>query len=262
MESNYSLINADRALLAASFGADCVSAGISVIPDVYKTGLAGACRVHPTSTTCSPSPPGHPSLSWTALFSSDLLLASTAPNTTTSPDTIAHCLDLIASAPVNHAHNDRLAAALLALLAFSAVLNVAATLVALFRPSAFCLPVFFPALVDEVLLVAAGGVYLGILNHEVGPYIVRGHAVDGSVHVVDGGSVLGIGFWLLLSVLAVRVVSMPALVVGTVGTVGVVIAVPVLVVCLVCSCICCSDSVSGPVQYVEDWGGRWVRQGY
>ena len=87
------------------------------------------------------------------------------------------------------------------------------------------MPVFFPALVDECLLVAAVGIYLAIMNHEAGAYVTHER-----VHDVDGKSVLGVGFWLLVSALAVRVVSMPALVFTTV-VVGV--GVPLGVVYLI-----------------------------
>ena len=192
--------------------------------------------------TSSPSPPGHPSLSWISLFSADLVLAS---NTSSSPTITHHCLSLISSTPINHASNNRLATALLALLAASVVLNLATTAVALLLSggSAFALPVFFTALVDEVLLVAAVGLYLGIMNHEAGAYVMREH-----VRGVDGKAVLGVGFWLLLGALAVRVVSMPALVVTTV-VVGV--GVPLVVVYLIfVVCGCSRERLVVKVQYV------------
>ena len=41
LENNYSLINVDRAFLAAAFGDECVNASSHVISDVYKVGLSG-----------------------------------------------------------------------------------------------------------------------------------------------------------------------------------------------------------------------------
>ncbi|OAQ57369.1 protein kinase-like domain [Pochonia chlamydosporia 170] len=246
-ESKYSLINADHTLLTASFGEDCVKAGISVIPDLYKTGLAGACRVKDGSATCESSPPGHPSLNWIDMFESDLNLAASANTTTPRPpgssnSTIAHCLNVIASNPVDHAYNNRLASALLALLAICIVLNIATTAVALFSVSAFALPVFFPGLVDEILLVTCLGIYLGIMNHEAGSYIMQDHQ-----HDIDGKAVLGVGFWLLLSTFAVRALSMPALLATTVL---VAVSIPLVVISLVLCVVGCAEAVAGTVEFV------------
>ncbi|KUL84204.1 hypothetical protein ZTR_06912 [Talaromyces verruculosus] len=251
-ESDYSLINADHTLLTASFGEECVNASISVIPDSYRTGLAGACRVKNGSATCETSPPGHPSLNWINMFESDLtFLASTktsnqtlpaSPSDTTSNSTITSCLNLIALNPIDHTYNNRLASALLALLAVCIVLNFATTAIAPFCDAAFSLRFFFPALVEEILLVTCLGIYLGIMNNEGTSYITPEHE-----HDIDGMAVLGVGFWLLLSAFAVRAASTPALLVTTVLVAA---SIPLLVISLVFCVLGCGESIGSSVKLI------------
>ncbi|GAB1315301.1 hypothetical protein MFIFM68171_05511 [Madurella fahalii] len=246
-ESSYGLINAPYSLLTASFGEECVNSSLVALPEKYTVGLAGSCRLTNTTTTCSSHPPGWPSLNWVQLYESDLLdtlsnlrntTATTFQNaaTTSTISTLNHCLSLTQSSAVDHAFNNRLASGLLALLVFSFLMNLAITSTAIFiqalykSESAFRRePIFYLGLFDEILLVTCLGIYMGIMNHEVGGYIIHERR-----HEISQNAVLGIGFWLLFAVFGLRVVSHPAL---FVTTVLVALAIPVIFVSLTICCI-------------------------
>jgi hypothetical protein len=106
--------------------------------------------------------------------------------------------------------NDRLAVALLSLLAVSIVLDITALVIAMLSSSAFETAVFLPALLDEVILVVCIGIYLGIMNHEVGDYIPHEKR-----HDVSDKAILGVGFWMLLGIFGGRAISNPALLIIT-----------------------------------------------
>ncbi|KAH7327475.1 hypothetical protein BKA65DRAFT_67969 [Rhexocercosporidium sp. MPI-PUGE-AT-0058] len=234
-ESKYSLINIDREFLATAFGDDCVNAS-SHIPDVYKVGLSGACRVIDGDVKCESHLP--PSLNWAKLLEADYV---TVTNTTGSqPDVAEKCIELIHEAGVNHSLSNRLAVALLALLAVSIVLNVAVLVIAHFNESAFKMLVFVPAFLHELILVVCLGLYLGISNHEVGEYIPDGERVSDM-------AVLGVGFWMLLAIFCVRAISSPAL---FVTTIIIIVSIPIAIVSFLL-CLCGgSDTVQSHTTYI------------
>ncbi|KAH9210483.1 hypothetical protein DL95DRAFT_465751 [Leptodontidium sp. 2 PMI_412] len=224
-ESKYSLINIDRVFLTTAFGEDCVNTSIH-IPDVYKIGLSGACRVTDGDVKCESHLP--PSLNWARLLEADY----EASNTTGSqPDIREKCIELIHDRGVNHAFNDRLAVAMLALLVISIILNISQLAIALFNESAFGILIFVPAFLDEVILVVCLGLYLGINNHEVGEYIPDGQRVSDM-------AILGVGFWMLLAIFCVRAISSPAL---FVVTVIIIVSIPIAIISLLL-CLCGGQS--------------------
>ncbi|KAH7397911.1 hypothetical protein BKA64DRAFT_52818 [Cadophora sp. MPI-SDFR-AT-0126] len=233
-ESKYSLINIDRVFLTKAFGDDCVNAS-SHIPDVYKVGLSGACRVTDGDIQCKTHLP--PSLNWAELLEADYAASNT---TGSQPDILKKCTELIHDQGVNHAFNDRLAVAMLALLVISIILNVCQLAIALFNESAFGMLIFVPAFLDEVILVVCLGLYLGISNHEVGEYIPDGTRVSDM-------SILGVGFWMLLAIFCMRAISSPAL---FIVTVIIVVSIPIAIVSLLL-CLCGgSSTVEAGTNYV------------
>ncbi|KAG4444172.1 hypothetical protein IFR05_000401 [Cadophora sp. M221] len=185
--------------------------------------LTSACRVTDGDVQCKSHLP--PSLNWAKLLEADY--AASANTTGSQPDILQKCTELIHTQGVNHAFNDRLAVAMLALLIISIILNIAQLAIALFNESAFSMLIFVPAFLDEVILVVCLGLYLGISNHEVGEYIPDGKRVSDM-------SLLGVGFWLLLATFCVRAISSPAL---FVVTLVIIVSIPIMVVSLLL-CLC------------------------
>lgn len=145
-----------------------------------------------------------PKLDWITLFEADIAAANT---TQSQAATLEKCIDTLNEANVDHAFTSRLATAIFALLIVSTILNVSALVTSFICGSGFALPVFIIGLIDEVILVTCIGIFIGVINHEVGRYI------PSSVNLgdIDDKAALGIGFWMLVAVFAARVISHPML---------------------------------------------------
>lgn len=215
------MINIDRKFLSKAFGEECVNT-TSTVADVYKVGLSGSfetpilienlltsfpgrCRVKNGKTRCKSHLSS--SLGWVGLLQEDYAAANA---TGKQADITGYCNELIDLRGVDHELSDRLALAILALLLASLFLNMIGLLVAWWSESAFGVLVFIPSFIDEVLLAVCLGLYLGILNYEVGEYIPGGKKRD-MFHT----SILGVGFWMLLGIFSVRAISSPTLFIVT-----------------------------------------------
>ncbi|KAL2061226.1 hypothetical protein VTL71DRAFT_7499 [Oculimacula yallundae] len=236
-ESKYSLINIDKAFLTTAFGENCANAS-NLVPDVYKVGLSGACRVTDGTINCKSHLP--PSLNWIKLLEADL----TASNTTGSQASIKECMTFIKERGVDHGLNNRLAIAILALLTVSILLNLITLLVALLNDSAFSTLPFIPALLDEVILVVCLGLYLGIINHEVGDYVPNGDFSN-----ISDISILGVGFWMLLAIFCLRAISIPAL---FVLTIVIIVSIPIACISLLLCCFGGGSKVSETTVWVYE----------
>jgi hypothetical protein len=140
---------------------------------------------------------------------------------------------------------DRLAKAMFALLIISILLNVSALAAAVYFGSGFAMPVFIIGLIDEMILVTCAGIFIGLMNHEVGQYIPATTALRD----IDDMAVLGVGFWLLIAVVGVRAISHPLLFVITLVVALLVVLIPVL---LLLACCLGSDSREKTVVYVRE----------
>jgi hypothetical protein len=140
----------------------------------------------------------------------ELILADiSASNTTGSQGAILEeCRILVEEKPIDHALSQRLTIALFSLLIVSIVTNVISLVVSIGQ-SGFGKVVFVPLLLDALLLAVCIGIYIGILQYEVGGYLP-----DEENFKVPGTAVLGIGFWMLVAMFGCRLVSHPALLVG------------------------------------------------
>lgn len=147
-------------------------------------------------------------------------------------------MELIAEKKVDHALNDKLATALLSLLIVSIVLDIIAPVIATFTFSAFGYPVFFVALLDWIILVVCLGIYVGILNHEVGQYIPHARLRE-----VSDMTILGVGFWMLLGIFGGRAISHPILFVITVVIIILIPLIPILLLLYMCGCLYGRDRV-------------------
>lgn len=150
-----------------------------------------------------------PKLDWVSLFEADIAAANTSQS---QAAILEQCTDTLNEANVDHAFTARLATALFALLIISTILNVASLVTSVVCGSGFALPVFIIGLVDEIILVTCIGIFIGVINHEVGRYI------PASVHLgeIDDKAALGIGFWMFLAIFVARAISHPMLFILTV----------------------------------------------
>ncbi|KAK3363983.1 hypothetical protein B0T25DRAFT_597654 [Lasiosphaeria hispida] len=146
---------------------------------MYKVGLAGSG-----------------SLDWIHMFESELSLAVASNETTPKEaETLNHCLQLIAQKHTDHAKSETFASAALACLALSMVLNFVVTGIALYTPSAFKMPVFWPALVDEILLLASVIIFNLLLNTEAANFVeVQNQHFVNPKAVMGGSAPLDLGY--------------------------------------------------------------------
>jgi hypothetical protein len=151
-------------------------------------------------------------------------------------------MKLIGEKGVNHGLNDRLAVALLALLVVSIILDVTALIIAILSDSAFGIAVFLPAFLDEVILLVCLGIYLGILNHEVGQYMSQ------ELQDYSDKAILGVGFWMLLGIFSVRTISSPSLLIITLL---VALAIPLAFISLLLFIFGCGSSLADGADLVR-----------
>ena len=147
---------------------------------------------------------------------------------------LEECSDTLNQANIDHAFTGRLSTAIFALLIFSMILNVSALVTSLICGSGFALFVLIIGLIDEIILVTCIGIFIGVINHEVGRYI------PASVNLgdIDDKAALGIGFWMLLALFVARVISHPML---FVLTIVICFSVVLIFLFLIFSC-CLGDS--------------------
>ena len=143
-------------------------------------------------------------------------------------------MKLIEEKGVNHGFNDRLAVALRALLIVSILLDITTLIIAILSDSAFGMWVFLPAFIDEIILVVCLGIYIGILNHELGEYISEPQNYSDK-------AILGVGFWMLLGIFSVRAISSPALLIITLL---VALSIPLAFISLLFLILGCGSSLS------------------
>jgi hypothetical protein len=150
-------------------------------------------------------------------------------------------MKLIDEKGVNHGFNNRLAIALLSLLAVSITLDVITLIIAISSDSAFGVAVFLPAFLDEVILVVCLGIYIGIVNHELGEYMSE-------LQDYSDKTTLGVGFWMLLGIFSVRAISSPSL---FVITLLVAFAIPLAFISLLLCIFGCGGSLAAGVYVIE-----------
>jgi len=188
----------------------------------------GACRIEKEATACENR---LLKVNWVTLFEADVIAANATGNHAAILD---QCIEGLHEEGVDHAFTSRLAAAIFALLIISIFLNVGALAVAAWTGSGFIKPVFIIELVDEMILVTCIGIFIGIINHEVGRYIPD----TLRLRDVDDKQILGVGFWMLVAMFATRAVSHPLLFITTLVVALIVVIVPIL---LLLACCCGGD---------------------
>ncbi|KAK2740751.1 hypothetical protein FQN57_005983 [Myotisia sp. PD_48] len=120
-------------------------------------------------------------------------------------DLIKSCTRTVENKKVNHALNDRMASTIFALLIISIMMGTAGLVVSVLTGSPFNLATFFPLLLDTLAVGASVGLFLGIIQTELGSYFPRARELR-----VPDSAVMDIGFYLLLGLFGTRVISHPA----------------------------------------------------
>ncbi|SPO07029.1 uncharacterized protein DNG_09723 [Cephalotrichum gorgonifer] len=211
-EANYSLLNFDRPFLRKIIGDECFRA---------SEGFARtwACREVDGAMDCEGR---GQKLEWVTLFEADLVAANTTDDQAFKLD---GCMDTLNGEGVDHALAGKLATALFALLISSTILGLCALIVAFVCGSGFALPVFVLGLIDEIIIITCIGLFIGIINHEVGRYIPSAaHLGD-----IDDKAALGVGFWLLVAILGARAISHPLLFALTLVVSLAILVIPIVV---------------------------------
>ncbi|KAH6661954.1 hypothetical protein F5X68DRAFT_63996 [Plectosphaerella plurivora] len=206
LESNYSLINWPRSTLTLIWGDECARATADVIPDVYKLGASGTCRVFDGNTLCSSSFP--PSINLASAVLEDL------------PASLEKCRELI-DKPIDHSKAATLGKVLAAFLITSIVLTVASSIVSPFDGGVGPIVTGILA-VDALLIFASLILVIAMVNFEGGGYLTNVYGGDFSDR-----EMIGVAMWMLAAMLIARVVSNPWLTMA-----AIVILLPIVLVFL------------------------------
>jgi hypothetical protein len=150
------------------------------------------------------------------------------------------CKSYIESRPVNHALVHQLSTVIFSLLLVSVTLNITSLIIGTISDSAFGLAPFVPLLLDAIALAACIGLYFGVIQHGLGDYMVDKNAPLPSMHI------LGIGFWMLIAIFVVRILSHPAL---AIGFICLLLLIPLGVLFLVSLVFRCTPALA-PVQQI------------
>ncbi|PKS08364.1 hypothetical protein jhhlp_005308 [Lomentospora prolificans] len=228
-ESAYSLIKTDQVFFQKFLGDECYNASKPFVPNEYRIGLSGSCRIKDDVTACKSH---YPRINWVTLFEEDV----TAANATVDQRAILdQCVGTLHEKGVNHGLTNRLAAAMFALLIISVFLNAGALAAAAWCGSGFGKSVFIIELVDEMILVTCIGIFIGIGNHEIGGY----YPDTLRLRDIDDKAILGVGFWLLIAMFTTRAISHPFLFIITL-----IVALLILILPLIILWFCCSSEDS------------------
>jgi hypothetical protein len=154
------------------------------------------------------------------------------------------CVQTLNDRGPDHSFTGRLAKAMFALLIISTLLNVSGLVAAVFYGSGFAKPVFIIGLIDEIILFTCIGIFIGLINHELG----RCLSSTVALREVDDMAVFGVGFWMLVAVFGARAISHPLLFLVTLVVALFVVLVPIFLLL-----ICCmgSDGRERTVVYVR-----------
>lgn len=207
-------------------------------PFIYILTFPGSCRVKDGVTSCE----SHgPRINWVSQLEADI----TAANVSDSQGVILdRCVKTLNERGPDHSFTSRLATAMFALLVISTILNVSGIIAAVFYGSGFAKPIFIIGLIDEMILVTCIGIFLGLLNHEVGKYIPATVALRD----IDDKAILGVGFWMLIAAFGARAISHPLLFLITLVVALLVVLVPIS---LLLACCLGSDRRKQTVEDVQ-----------
>ncbi|KAH6871600.1 hypothetical protein B0T10DRAFT_417131 [Thelonectria olida] len=203
MERNYSIINWPRSTVALIWGQDCANATADYIPDVYKLGTSGICRVVDGKTKCKAKFP--PSLNLAKAVLEDL---DKAPST--ESDSLQACRESI-DKPIAHSTARKLGIAMVSFIVVSIFLNLISLVVAAATDDPFGFACTGILATDALFIFTSLVLCIAMMNYEGGGYLKGVHGGEYS-----DKKMMGIGIWMLLGMLIGRVLSSPWLVLAAI----------------------------------------------
>ncbi|KPM38470.1 hypothetical protein AK830_g8101 [Neonectria ditissima] len=200
MESNYSLVNWPRATIGLAWGQECMDATADVIPDLYKLGASGTCRVFDGKTTCKRHFP--PTLNLAKAVLEDLAEANLT-NFSGAADILEACREAI-DKPIKHSAAEKLGIAMVSFIIASIFLNIISLVLAVATDEPFG-PLTSSFLgVDALFIFTSLILCIAMMNYEGGGYLKDVNGADFSDR-----EMIGIAIWMLVGMLIGRVLSNP-----------------------------------------------------
>ncbi|RSL69717.1 hypothetical protein CEP54_002142 [Fusarium duplospermum] len=199
MEKNYPIINWPQSTIQLIWGSECTNATADYMPDLYKLGTSGICRVVGGKTSCKSKFP--PSLNLARAILEDLEEAE-------SSDIIKECRKTI-DKPINHRTAEKLGIAMVSFIIASIFLNIISVVVAAADDSAFGIPATSVLVIDALFIFTSLIMCIAMMNFEGGGYLKNVSGRDFSDR-----EMIGVAIWMLFAMLIARVLSNPWLLVG------------------------------------------------
>ncbi|KAJ3545312.1 hypothetical protein NM208_g2565 [Fusarium decemcellulare] len=218
MERNYSIVNWPRETVGLIWGDECMNATADFIPDVYKLGASGMCRVVDGKTSCKSKFP--PSLNLAKFILEDLEEANSTESSEVSA-VLQDCREAI-DKPIKHSTAEKLGIAMISFLIVSIFLNIISVAVAA-AAGAFGIPTTCILIVDALFIFTALILCIAMMNYEGGGYLKNVSGKDFSDR-----EMIGIAIWMLLGMLIARALSNPFLFVGALAIILPIVLVYVL----------------------------------
>ncbi|KAF5675850.1 nadh oxidase [Fusarium heterosporum] len=207
MEKNYSLVNWPRSTISLIWGQECEDITATIIPDVYKFGASGLCRVTDGKTKCKSQFP--PTLNLAQAVLQDLDDAE-ATETSSDSATLQRCRESI-DKPVNHKTAKKLGIVMISFIIASVFINIISLFVAAASGSAFSLPSTAVLAVDALFIFTSLVLCIAMMNFEGGGYLKEVHGQEFSDR-----EMIGIAIWMLLAMLIGRILSNFWLIIGAI----------------------------------------------
>ncbi|KAF4948717.1 hypothetical protein FSARC_13653 [Fusarium sarcochroum] len=218
MEKNYSLVNWPRSTIGLIWGQECMDATANIIPDTYKFGASGLCRVTNGKTTCKGQFP--PSLNLAKAVLEDLDNANTSSSGAST--TLQKCRDAI-DKPVNHTKAKQLGIVMVSFIIATVFFNIVSLITAAASGSAFGIPATVVLVIDALFIFTSLILCIAMMNFEGGGYLKEVHGQEFSDR-----EMIGIAIWMLLGMLIGRILSNPWLFFGALAIVLPIVLVFVL----------------------------------
>ncbi|RBR25501.1 uncharacterized protein FIESC28_01739 [Fusarium coffeatum] len=197
-EKNYALVQWPRSTIGLIWGEECEEATADIIPDWYKFGASGVCRVTDGETSCKRKFP--PTFNLAQAVIQDLDAAD-------SSSTLEKCKEAI-DKPIDHKTPKTLGAVLVAFLITSIFINLFSVAIAAAEGHAWALWTSGILAVDMLLIFGSLILTVAMMNYEGGGYLTGVHASEFSDR-----EMMGIALWMLLAMLIGRLFSNPWLII-------------------------------------------------
>ncbi|KAM0201870.1 hypothetical protein ACHAPI_001926 [Fusarium lateritium] len=208
MEKNYSLVNWPRSTISLIWGQECEDATVDIIPDEYKFGSSGLCRVTNGKTTCKRQFP--PTLNLAQAVLEDLDEAEEA-GVSIDSTTLRNCRGAI-DKPVNHGTARKLGIVMISFIIASVFINIISLAVAAASGSAFSIASTAVLATDALFIFTSIILCIAMMNFEGGGYLKEVNGQEFSDR-----EMIGIAIWMLAAMLIGRVLSNFWLIIGAIG---------------------------------------------